>query len=80
MSRSRHGHKHVGRAKCGVCTATIGEGRRQREEDSRRVDEREQDSLAPVDERRLYDQRPESELYDPGPDPETRRRGGWGGW
>lgn len=38
------------------------------------------DGLAPIDERRMYDQRPESELYDPRPDPETGRRGGWGGW
>ena len=38
------------------------------------------DGGEPVDEREMYDQRPEGELYDPGPDPEARRRGGWGGW
>lgn len=45
-----------------------------------RIDPVRADSLASVDERAMYDQRPESELYDSGPDPETRRRGGWGGF
>lgn len=38
MSRSRHGHKHTGRAKCGVCSGTIGAAARQRETQNGRQD------------------------------------------
>ncbi len=61
-----HGHPHE--------TTCCPECGRQQSPDRIAVN----DSRYPVDERAMYDQRPESELYDP--DPETKRRGGWGGW